>query len=365
MAAMRISHVACLLTALSLSAPLTFSTAAAQATHPPHAAFLQAADAAPQQFADLGDVKLESGQVIHNCRLGYRTVGTLNAAKSNAVLFPTWFTGHSSDIVEETGPGKVINSSKYFVVIIDALGDGVSCSPSNSRAQHGTQFPAFSIRDMVDAEHRLATETLHLDHVHAVMGISMGGMQTFQWMVSYPDFMDRAIPIVGTPQQSAYDVMLWQSEATAIEADPAWHGGSYTTNPRLPVVALVHDMNLTTPKYRVEHTSRADSEHYFETVRDKGIGDFDANDWLWQLKAMLKQDVAQGGSLADAAQKVKTKVLVISARQDHMVDPIPALEFADLLHADKLVLESDCGHASPGCEADKVSAAVEKFLAEP
>lgn len=326
---------------------------------------LEAAESSRQQFADLGALKLENGHEIHDCRLGYRTLGTLNAAKSNAVLFPTWFSGRSSNIVELVGPGKDVDSTKYFVVIVDALGDGVSCSPSNSTDQHGVDFPAFSIRDMVNAEHRLVTESLHLTHLRAVMGISMGGMQTFQWIVSYPEFMDKAVPIVGTPQQSSYDVMLWESEAAALEADPEWKGGRYTTSPRLPVVALIHDMNVTTPAYRVEHTSFADSSKYFDKVHTQGIGDFDANDWLWQLKAMLKQNVAEGGRLEDAAKIVKAKTLVIVARQDHMVDPIPGLKFAGMLGAQTLVLESDCGHLSPGCEADKVSAAVDGFLGQP
>src|SRR5579884_2387932 len=93
-----------------------------------------------QQFANIGNLKLQNGEVIHNCRIGYRTFGQLNDDKSNAVLFPTWFGGRTQDLVELIGPGKLVDSGKYFVIAADALGDGVSCSPSNSQAQPRMKF---------------------------------------------------------------------------------------------------------------------------------------------------------------------------------------------------------------------------------
>src|SRR5215467_7321491 len=120
-------------------------------------------------FASLGDFKLESGSVIHDFKVGYRTLGTSNASKSNAVLFPSWFTGKSGEIAAGLGPGSYVDTTKYFVIAVDSLGNGVSCSPSNSASQHGTEFPQFTIRDMVNSEFRLATEILQLKHLHAVM----------------------------------------------------------------------------------------------------------------------------------------------------------------------------------------------------
>src|ERR1700744_1619089 len=218
----------------------------------------------PQQYADLGDLKLENGSVIHDCKIGYRTLGTLNAAKSNALLIPTWFTGRSGELVMGLGPGSYIDSAKYFVIAVDSLGNGVSCSPSNSATQRGTDFPQFSIQDMVYSEYRLVTETLHLQHLHAVMGISMGGLQTFQWMVSYPEFMDLAIPIAGTPQMSSYDLLLWNIELKALESDPAYKNGKYTQTPPLSLVALIHNMNLATPDFRANHTTREGFEQYLD-----------------------------------------------------------------------------------------------------
>ncbi|TCK75097.1 alpha/beta fold hydrolase [Acidipila rosea] len=326
------------------------------------ATVLHAQAVPPLQHASLGDLKLQSGQTIHDCTLAYRAFGKLNAAKSNVVLYPMWFTGRSGDASGNIGAGRLVDDSKYYILVLDPLGDGFSCSPSNSTTQHGVGFPHFTIRDMVDAEHRFVTESLHLTHVHAVMGISMGGMQTFQWMVSYPTFMDAAVPIVGTPQLTSYDEMLWNSEKLALKFDPAWQGGRYTTQPKLPIVALIHDMNLTTPEFRVDHTTREMFPGYFERLTTEGRP-FDANDYLYQLNAMLTQDITAGGSIYDAAAKVKARTLIINASQDHMVNPIPALAFAKLIHAQTVVLDSDCGHSSPGCDMGKLSPIIDSFLA--
>src|SRR5215472_9281650 len=93
-----------------------------------------------QQFADLGNFKLQDGSVIFDFRVGYRTLGRLNADKSNAILWPTWLGGTSQDLLEFIGPGKVLDSNKYFVVLVDAIGDGVSTSPSNSKTQPLMKF---------------------------------------------------------------------------------------------------------------------------------------------------------------------------------------------------------------------------------
>lgn len=319
-------------------------------------------DIPPVQYGNLGDFKLENGQAIRDCKLGYRTLGTMNATKSNVVLFPSWFAGRSDGVAMNVGPGKLVDTSKYFVVAIDALGDGLSCSPSNSTTQHGPNFPQFSIRDMVHSEYLLATETLHLQHVHAVVGLSMGAIQTFQWMVSYPEFMDAAVPIEGTPQLSSYDLMFLNMEKKALLDDPEYKGGKYDRTPTLPMVALLHNLNLSTPQFHVDHTTREGFQQYFDNLVTNGQHYFDANDYLWQMQAILGHDIAHGGSLYDAAAKVKTRVLIIVATQDHMVNPIPALGFAKLIHAQTLQLESDCGHMSAGCEIAKVSPVVDRFL---
>jgi homoserine O-acetyltransferase len=215
---------------------------------------------------------------------------------------------------------------------------------------------------MVNTEYRLATGKLGLKHLHAVMGISMGGMQTFEWMVDYPDFMDVAIPIVGSTKMTGYDLLLWHSEEDALKADPAWQGGHYKQPPPMGAVETLHTMNVSTPAHYAREYPPDKFAGEYAGYYQKGILPFDANDWLAQLEAMIHHDVAHGGSLEAAARKVKARVFVIVASQDHMVNPRPALDFAPLIGARTLVLESDCGHLSPGCEMSTMAPAVRAFL---
>jgi homoserine O-acetyltransferase len=230
------------------------------------------------------------------------------------------------------------------------------------------KFPAFAIRDMVNSQHQLVEKVLHIPHLRGVIGISMGGMQTFQWMVAYPDFMDRAIPIVGSPKLTSYDLLLWQSGIHAIQADVNWKGGDYTAPPEagLRTLADIDALAIQTPSYRVRQTSPQDFKKFLETSEHDTIHGFDANNWIRQAQAMMAHDVSRpfGGDMRQAAAAVKARVLVIVGLQDHMVNPQPALAFARLLQAHTLELDSDCGHLAPDCQAAKVDAAVERYLAQ-
>src|SRR5947209_14978756 len=187
-----------------------------------------AAVAQELKFARLGDFKLESGEVIRDCRVGYRTFGALNGERSNAILVPTWASGTTEQLLSNFGQGRLVDTTKYYVIAVDALGNGVSPSPSNSTTQPRMSFPRFTVRDMVNTQHELLTKVLHINHLKAVTGISMGGMQTFQWMVSYPDFMDKGVPIVGSPRVTPYDLVFLRTQLRAIMTDPDWNNGNYT-----------------------------------------------------------------------------------------------------------------------------------------
>jgi homoserine O-acetyltransferase len=318
---------------------------------------------AQQQFAELGDFKLESGEVIRNCRIGYRTFGRLNADRSNAVLFLTWFTGTSLPLAGFFGPGEMVSGDHYGIAV-DALGDGVSSSPSNSSAQPRMQFPRFTVRDLVKSQHQLLTQVLKIKHLRAVMGVSMGGMQTFQWAVSHPGFMDKVVPIAGSPRLGAYDLMLWQAQNEAIMRDPAWQGGEYRQPPSGRLVAMIDALADSPPGRFDRDKGRAGwSAAIDRSARD--IERFDANDRIRQAQAMMAHDVsaAFGGSLERAAAAVKARMLVVVTAGDHIVPPGPALEFARAARAQVLQLDNECGHGGVNCEYERVKREVGEFLA--
>ena len=315
-----------------------------------------------QQIADLGVCRLVSGKQIDHCRLGYRTWGALNAGRSNAVVITSWFSGTSADWLKAVGPNGLVDPARYFVVVIDALADGVSTSPSNSPTQHGPDFPAITIQDMVNADYRLTVEKLGLKHVHAVTGISMGGMQTFEWMVDYPNYMDEAIPIVGSPRPNSRDLMLYRSDIDAVKSDPEFHGGRYTKALPMPVAQLLWQLNVTTPaQFARTHSPETFGRDYAKW-KATGILPFDANDWVTQLEALAHLDIGHGGSLEAAAKRVRAKVLVIPSAQDHLVNPEPALNFARMIGAQTFVLKGDCGHEAFGCETAILYPKVRAFL---
>ncbi len=321
-----------------------------------------------QQFADFGDFKLQSGSVIRDFRLGYRTLGRLNADRSNAVLWPTWLGSKSEDLLQFIGPGKVVDTSNYYVILVDAIGNGVSVSPSNSKRQALLKFPRFTIRDMVESEHRLAIEVLHLSHLRAVMGVSMGGMQTFEWAAAYPDFMDIAIPMAGSPQSTSFDKLLWAAQIDAIELDPAWNHGNPTgqLSRGFALSEEIDSMNSTSPAYRVAHTSPRDFDAFLAEIRKNAKGDGGtASDQIRQRQAIIALDIPGefGMTLDQVAKRARAKFLIIVSPQDHMVNSAPALEFAAATSAPVVNLDSTCGHLSFTCIS--VGPTVARFLADP
>jgi homoserine O-acetyltransferase/O-succinyltransferase len=317
-----------------------------------------------QQFADLGRCVLESGQIIENCHIGYRTFGKLNPARDNAVLMPTWLYGRSADLVPLFGDGSLpqplVDTRRFFGIAIDALGDGISSSPSNSSTQHGIAFPAFTVGDMVAAEYRVVTQTLGLHHLHAVVGLSMGGEQTFVWAVAHPDFIRLAVPILGTPRLTSYDLEVKRIMVETILDDPGYLDGKYTAEPALKLANLFGALVVTTPEYRNQATPRDGLAEFF--AKTEAPQSIDANDRLWQLRAIMTQDVIGNGTLADAARASKPKFLVVVSAEDHLVNPQPALDWAAAAGAPVYISHGSCAHLIMDCDAQAVSSRVRQFL---
>ncbi len=333
----------------------------------PFAVCLAAGEA--QQYASLGDFRLAGGGVIRDCRAGYRTFGTLNEQKSNAVLFPTWFTGTSKDLEALIGPepGKLADPSRFFVIAVDALANGVSSSPSNSAAQPRLRFPRVTIADMVNAQRRLVQEVFGIRKLHAVIGISMGGMQTFEWAVSHPELLGRAVSIAGSPQLASADLLLWNAELHAIREHKDYRDGEYEQRPEIVSLTLLHHFALVSPAYRAAVTPRSGFEKYSAAARERDRERaFDPNDRVRQLEAMLSHDVAArwGGSLARAAAEVRARMLIVVSMQDAMVNPASSLEFARLLRISPVRVDAGCGHLVFECAAESVAPPVSGFLRE-
>ncbi|CAH0996001.1 Homoserine O-acetyltransferase [Emticicia aquatica] len=307
-----------------------------------------------QQIANIGDFTTIKGAIIKDCKVGYQTLGKLNEAKSNAILFPTYFSGKSNDI--KASAIAWVDTTQFFVILVDALGNGISSAPSNT-----DNFPEISIRDMVNSQYTLLTKQLSINHLHAVMGVSMGGMQTFEWMVAYPDFMNKAIPIVGTPKQSYYDVLLWKTEWDAIEAAGMNPDARREAMRR---VAEIHNLHLFTPIFWNKSRKSEDAYTAIQKAGDDYVKSNHPENWIAQIKAMLGQDIYQssGKTLLEMPNYLKAKTLIIVSIQDQMVNPLAAINFAKTLNISTLELTGDCGHVATACESDKVKEAVRAFL---
>lgn len=315
-------------------------------------------DAQSASSASLGTCRLSSGASLSACRVDYRTFGKLSPARDNVVVIPTFFAGRSED--HQFMLGTYVDTTRHHVIIVDALADGASSSPSNSPAG-ATAFAALTIGDMVDVQHRLLTEVLGFRHVRAVVGISMGGLQTFEWAVRYPTFMDVAVPLFGTPRLTPYDRLIfdtWRSSAEAlnrpgVDPDTAWTQAS-----------RLEALFMNTPRLLID----SGDAHVTRTVHALAAGyrkgSWSLADYSAQLRAIASHDIAArfDGDMKRAASAVRARMLVVWSPDDILVDPEPPAAFARLVGADSLAVPSACGHAVFWCDAENIGRTVRAFI---
>lgn len=316
-----------------------------------------------QLFAEIGNLTLESGDTLINCKVGYRTFGKLNTDSSNVVIYPTWFAGKSEDITGLIGPNKLVDDSKFFIISLDALANGISTSPSNYELQSGKDFPKISINDMVNSQYRLLTKIFGFKHIFAIVGGSMGSMQALQWIVSYPDFIDKAVPYVATPRRSTYDDLIMQFRKRMIESYQNLGANDDLIN---IMISYTTQLFARTPEYIVENINHENFDKFIdEKIEHREPSKiFTVENHLTQLYAMEDYNIYKNfnNSVSETAKHIKTEVFFILNKTDHLVNPTPALELADELNCKVLLLDNNCGHLGIGCELEKCGNEIHSFL---
>ena len=187
----------------------------------------------PYELFSLGDFVLEEGDTLRDCKLAYATFGELNEAKDNAILITTWYSGtHRSFADFYIGAEHALNPEKYFIVVINQLGNGLSSSPHNTDGPHAMgRFPHVRIGDDVRAQEQLLREGFGIEELQLVTGGSMGAQQTYEWAVRFPEKVKRAAPLAGTAKNPPHDYIYAEALKEAISSDPAFRAAG-TNHPR-------------------------------------------------------------------------------------------------------------------------------------
>jgi homoserine O-acetyltransferase len=315
--------------------------------------------ASPVQTCQLGDLTLESGEAIRDFRMTYITFGTLNDAKSNAILSLHGLQGNRNSQSYWVGPGKAFDPKRYFIIQPDTLGvasTDPNATTSPTRSGLNMSFPRFNIRDMVNAEHRMLTECLGIKKLVAVAGSSMGGIETMQWAVSFPTFMEAAIP--GTPMARAnrQGNFIWEAVRQVVMVDPKWRDGNYPNDdpPRAGIgvgLQIQSVVGSSAEGYELEFATR-EQVHAAFAADAKTVGNnVQARDWIYRSWAIQSHDIGQThnfkGDLAAAARSIRARVLLLPNCQDQLHAPRQGgvLEAAQHIPTAKLVdLDDPGGH---------------------
>jgi len=313
-----------------------------------------------QQFGNIGDLKLQSGKILYDCKIGFRTFGSLNNDSSNAILIPTWFAGVSKDVIGLLGADKLIDTIRYFIIVVDALGNGVSTSPTNYRDE--IPFPEITIHDMVESEYLLVKNILHINHLFAIIGGSMGSMQAFEFVIAYPDFMDKAIPYSASPKITSNEKIIFSLMKEIITS------GKKSGEPENEIIKklnIIIQLLARTPA-NTNRNYPSDKFSDIEKKFERTSPIFTSASYLTQLEAMFTHDITRNykSSYEETAKHIKAKLFIIVSQTDLLLNPQPALDFATEANAKMLLLKNDCGHLAVGCEMELCRTEIQKFLDE-
>jgi homoserine O-acetyltransferase len=270
------------------------------------------------------DFAFRAGGTLPELRIHYRTIGTprrdASGRTTNAALITHGTTGAGTQFLlpifanELFGPGQPLDAAKYFIVLPDGIGHGKSSKPSDGLH---AKFPRYGYLDMVEAQYRLLTEGLGVNHARLVMGTSMGGMHTWLWGELHPEFMDALLPLASLPTQIAGRNRAWRRMAIdAIRHDPEWQGGEYQAQPQsLRTGAQMLYFMSSNPVLRQADTpTLAATDAALDTYVANYFKAGDANDYLYALEASKDYDPNP------ALEKITAPLLAINSADD-LINP--------------------------------------------
>jgi homoserine O-acetyltransferase len=297
------------------------------------------------------DFRFHTGDVIPELRLHYTTVGE---PSGQPVLVLHGSGGSAANMLtpafagELFGPGQALDATRYFIIIPDSIGHGKSSKPSDGMK---AKFPRYDYADMVDAQHRLLSESLGIRHLRLIIGNSMGGMETWLWGEKYPGFMDALVPMASQPTAMASrNWMLRRMMLETVRNDPDYNNGNYTTQPRFMKIASVF-FGIATAGGTLNYQKLAPTREQADKIVDARLAapmSADANDFLWQWGSSADYDAAPG------LERIEASLLAINSADDERNPPETGLMVGALKRVKngKLYLipasEQTSGHLTTG-----------------
>jgi homoserine O-acetyltransferase len=271
----------------------------------------------------------------------------------------TAISGNHHRIDYLIGPGRALDPSKYFIIATDAIGNGLTTSPSTSKSQPMMQFPRFNIRDMVESQRRLVAEKLGLQKLVMVTGASMGGMQALQWGVSHPDMMASLVPIIPLGRTPAWTTGVLEMTRQGIMADPKWKGGNYAKSEppeqgmRLWAGWLLGVITRTPAYQEFAYPNAQDEVGFLKSVSDGAWKRMEAIDWVYQTWAYDAHNVGTtpgfNGDYPRALKAIKAKTLILAGTGDLLNPEYEAKEAAQYINDVRYVAINErrpMGHVS-------------------
>ncbi|MEU4672959.1 alpha/beta fold hydrolase [Amycolatopsis sp. NPDC023774] len=313
------------------------------------------------EIFDLGTVRLQEGATLSDAKLAYKTYGELNGDKSNAIVYPTWYSGQHYDNEWLIGEGMALDPARYFIIIPNMLGNGLSSSPSNTPAPHDrASFPRVTMYDNVQFQHRLVTERFGIRTLELVTGWSMGAGQTYQWAVSFPDMVKRILPFCGSAKTSLHNFVFLEGVRSALTADAAYNGGRYDEQPDIGLRALARvyagwgfcQQFYRETIYEREPLGYASLEDFLVAFWEGLFLKRDANNLLAMLWTWQHADIGNTPgkrSLEDALGAIRAPAIVMPAQQDLYFPPEDnEWEVKHMHRAELRVIPGAWGHFAGG-----------------